>query len=166
MEYYRHTQTGWLIWAAIAGGIVAVLGTAPHGLEALPAFHLLVVAVLLLAGLCFGSLTVNVSSGQIRVAFGLGLIRRVINSADIMEARKVRNSWLMGWGLRRIPGGWMFNVSGLDAVELRLTGNRVFRIGTDEPERLLDAVHQAFNISVAPAVTTSARKGLRAGNPN
>jgi len=41
-----------------------------------------------------------------------------------------------------ISGGWMYNVWGLDAVELNLTSGKVFRIGTDEPAELLAAVEQ------------------------
>ena len=31
----------------------------------------------------------------------------------------VRNKWWHGWGVRWVPGGSMYNVWGLDAVELR-----------------------------------------------
>jgi hypothetical protein len=37
----------------------------------------------------------------------------------------------------------MRNVGGLDAVGLELTSGRRFRIGTDEPERLLHAIEEA-----------------------
>ena len=50
-----------------------------------------------------------------------------------------------------IPGGWIWNVSGLDAVELLLGDGRVLRVGTDEPEALSRAIAQ-----VAPAAGTAA----------
>jgi len=37
----------------------------------------------------------------------------------------------------------MWNVSGLDAVELALDGNRRYRIGTDDPEGLAAALERA-----------------------
>jgi hypothetical protein len=37
----------------------------------------------------------------------------------------------------------MFNVSGLDAVELELISGKRFRIGTDHPEGLETAIRQA-----------------------
>ena len=49
----------------------------------------------------------------------------------------------MGWGIRKVVGGWMFNVAGLDAVELGLSKGGLFRIGTDEPDQLLEAITQA-----------------------
>ena len=56
------------------------------------------------------------------------------------SAEKVRNKWYYGFGIRLIPGGQMYNVAGLDAVELKLTNGRVFRVGTDESDKLLTAI--------------------------
>ena len=61
-------------------------------------------------------------------------------------AREVRNSWWYGWGLRKVPGGWMFNNAGYGAVELRLASGRVFRIGTDEPDAVLSAIESARSV--------------------
>ena len=47
------------------------------------------------------------------------------------------------WGLTGIkwtPHGWMWNISGLDAIELTYHDGKKFRIGTDEPEALLEAL--------------------------
>jgi hypothetical protein len=56
----------------------------------------------------------------------------------------VRNKWWYGWGIRLTPHGWLFNVGGLDAVELELASGRKFRIGTDEPQGLLNAIRTAM----------------------
>ena len=40
-----------------------------------------------------------------------------------------------------MPGQyWLWNVSGLQAVELVLNNGKRFRIGTDEPENLVNAI--------------------------
>ena len=54
--------------------------------------------------------------------------------------RRVRNKWWYGYGVRKVPNGWMYNVAGLDAVELELGEDRVFRIGTDDPAALMAAL--------------------------
>jgi hypothetical protein len=59
---------------------------------------------------------------------------------QITSARTVTTHWIYGWGIRWIPGGWLWNVTGLDGVELALVNGRRFRIGTDEPERLAAAI--------------------------
>jgi hypothetical protein len=74
--------------------------------------------------------------------FGPGLIRRSFSRRKIVGAKRVRNEWHYGWGLRFTAFGWLFSVSGLDAVELlRDAGQRV-RIGTDEPGQLADAIRR------------------------
>jgi len=60
--------------------------------------------------------------------------------SQVQNAAVVRNKWYYGWGIRLTPGGWLWNVSGLDAVELTFKNGKKFRIGTDEPDRLLQAL--------------------------
>lgn len=90
------------------------------------------------------SLTTVVSEDDVQVWFGIGLIRRRIALNRITSAEAVRNHWIYGWGIRWIPNGWLWNVSGLDGVELALVNGRRFRIGTDEPERLAAAIQGAL----------------------
>ena len=71
------------------------------------------------------------------------LISREIRVSEILGVSAVRNPWTYGWGLRLIPGGWLWNVSGLDAVELQLRNGTLFRIGTDEPDALHAAIANA-----------------------
>jgi len=54
--------------------------------------------------------------------------------------RVVRNSWLQGFGIRMAPGFRLYNVSGLDAVDLQLKSGEIRRIGTDDPQGLLSAL--------------------------
>jgi hypothetical protein len=63
----------------------------------------------------------------------------------ITDARPVRNPWYYGLGIHYTSDGWVFNVAGLDAVEIVLENGRKIRIGTDEPERLAAAIHQAMD---------------------
>jgi hypothetical protein len=137
---YRHTQVGWIIIAAAAG--VAALTLLPLSGAPLPSPVLRAVLPLLLVVLgLFCALTVEISGGALVCRFGPGLIRRRIALAEIVEARSVRNAWHDGWGIRWRPGEYvLWNVSGLEAVELLLAGGRRFRIGTDEPQALVQAI--------------------------
>lgn len=138
---YRHSQVAGLFLAvfaaaALVGTVGAFIGgDVVIGALAL-AFFVLIAAVL--AG--FSRLDVTVTTGQVKAAFGLGWPRRVIDLTTVRAVRTVRNKWWYGWGIRKIPRGWMYNVWGLDAVELELDGGKVFRIGTDEPDELLGAL--------------------------
>jgi hypothetical protein len=138
---YRHTQVGYLMIAVLAAGIVGLsaalaFGSGPKALVA-------AIGVLALCLLLFPTLTAVVRGGRLQCFFGLGLIRREIPVAEILAVSVVRNPWIYGWGLRLIPGGWLWNVSGLDAVELRLRSGNRFRIGTDEPAALHAAIANA-----------------------
>jgi len=104
-------------------------------------FILIVVALYL-----FNSLVVKVSSEKIYVAFGSGPIRKNIPFTIIKSAEKVRNKWYYGFGIRLIPGGQMYNVAGLDAVELKLTNGRAFRIGTDELDKLMAVIQSKMGV--------------------
>jgi hypothetical protein len=103
---------------------------------------LLGIVLLVLVGctVMFHQLRVTVADGVVTTAFGLGWPRRRIPLADVLAARAERNSWWWGYGIRLTPKGWMFNASGLDAVQLDLTGGRRFRIGTDDPAGLVAAI--------------------------
>jgi hypothetical protein len=146
---YNHTQFGAVLVISLG---IATLG-ALAALTRLPplgpanAMIVLVIVVMAVSIFLFRSLTVEVASGVVAVWFGSGLIRRRIPVAEIRAARVVRNPWYYGWGIRLTPHGWMFNVSGLDAVELDLKSNKKFRIGTDEPQALVTAIEQAMRLS-------------------
>ena len=90
----------------------------------------------------FGSLTVEVSGEELRHYFGPGFWKKTYLLQDIETSKQVRNSWIYGWGIRLTPFGWLYNVSGLDAVQIQLHSGKTFRIGTDDPKGLLKAVSQ------------------------
>lgn len=140
---YHRTQKGFLtIPTAVLFGVVAVAmlkdsgGTSATPVVTSVVFMAAVLAIVLM----FSYLRVTVDNGEVVAAFGFGRPRRVIKLAEIADARQVRNRWFNGWGIRKVRRGWMFNVWGLDAVELELSSGKVFRIGTDDPEGLLRAL--------------------------
>ena len=144
MTRYQHTQMGTLI-LVLTLLTVAVLVVVGVGDALLPAVAWAIPAVILLAtAFLFGSLTVTIADGSLRCHFGPGLIRRTIPLRDIAGFQPVRNKWYYGWGIRLTPHGWMYNIAGLDAVELTLADGRHFRVGTDEPEALCRALREAI----------------------
>lgn len=137
---YRHTQFGTLTVASVVAAIAVLVWIAMSTGWHPASILVLVILVILLTLFC--SLTVTIDRRELRCFFGPGLIRRRFALADIVAAVAVRNRWYYGWGIRLTPSGWMFNVSGLDAVELELVSGNRFRIGTDEPGKLIRAIKQ------------------------
>ena len=96
--------------------------------------------LLLILAMLFGSLTTKVSKGILYWHLGIGLIRKQLDINTLTSVRKVRNKAWWGWGIRYIGNGWLYNVSGLNAIELVVDNDRVVRIGTDEPDALVSAI--------------------------
>ncbi|MFP6669710.1 MAG: hypothetical protein VB876_20535 [Pirellulales bacterium] len=149
MYDYEHTQPGTLFRVALGfwllvflAGAVAVLVS---GVGAEKAIVPIILAAIFAAVIALvHSLTVRVSHNEIRLSFGVGLIQKSFLIDDIEAAATARNRWYNGWGIKKIRGGWLYNVSGFDAVEIQLNSGRRYRIGTDKPRELLAAVESAM----------------------
>ena len=96
-------------------------------------------AIFVIIGL-FATLTVEIRDGLLRFRFGLGLIRKKLKVAEIESCEVVRNPWYYGWGIHATGKGWVYNVSGFEAVEIFMSDGRRLRIGTDEPDLLRKAI--------------------------
>ena len=89
------------------------------------------------------SLTVEIKNGFIQCVFGPGIVKQKIKISEVLNACTVKNPWYEGWGIRWIPGKYVvWNVSGFDAVEIQLSSFKKFRIGTNEPDKLLEAIRE------------------------
>lgn len=134
MEIYKHTQMGWTVIISMGIVISVCLGILLSNW-----IGFLVAGILFIGIILFASLTVVVNDAFIRIRFGVGVIRKSFKLADIKSCSIVRNKWWYGWGIHWTPEGLLFNISGLDAVQLVMNNGKVYRIGTDEPQKL-DAV--------------------------
>ena len=97
------------------------------------------VFILIVLTWLFGSLTVEIDSEQLRHYFGPGFWNKTYLLREIESVKQVRNSWIYGWGIRLTPHGWLYNVSGLAAVEITLRSGRKFRIGSDDTSNLVSS---------------------------
>lgn len=147
MLEYRHTQRGTLMvyslggGGMIAAGISVLMMSLGSSSVRIPG---IVGLVLLFCAYLFHSLTVQVSHQRIALRFGHGLIRKSFHTADICDAEIVRNRWYYGWGIKFTPHGWLYSVSGFEAVQIELRNGRKYRIGSDEPKELLAAIRTAI----------------------
>jgi len=147
MAQYEHTQPGTLMRLVFGSGVMISGGAAGWTATHDPAGAIVpaVITVVLLACLfVFHDLTVQVSKEHIALRFGVGLIRKRFVMTGIQKAVPVRNHWYYGWGIKYTPHGWLYNVSGFDAVEIQLSNGRKYRIGTDEPDKLCLAIDKGI----------------------
>ena len=94
------------------------------------------VPVLLVTAWLFHSLTIEIGSGELRWHFGPGLVRKSVPLSEISSAKPVQTNLLEGWGIHMSRYGWLYNVSGFDAVAITLRSGKCFALGTDEPQML------------------------------
>ncbi|MEI6748073.1 MAG: hypothetical protein WCM93_02825 [Bacteroidota bacterium] len=132
-------QFGGVIMYAMLGSIVllVIIMLTVHEKELPVLFLGLTIPLLALVTLLFYNLTVEVTREKVAFRFGIGLVRRSYSICDIDTCTPVTNRLWYGWGIHFIGNTTVYNVSGIQAVELTFKGRkRRVRIGTDEPEKL------------------------------
>jgi CTP:phosphocholine cytidylyltransferase-like protein len=94
----------------------------------------------------FISLQVRIDEKYISIKFGYGIFNKKFSLDDILSAKTVKNHRYYGWGIRVWfwPKMWIFNVSGFDAVEIKMKNDKIYRIGSDEPKKLEQAILKAM----------------------
>lgn len=131
---YRHTQVGYVTLGATtvaAIGLVSIIVRHHH-----PALWI-GVTLLVLLGVLFSSLTIEVADGELRSHFGPGFWRKRWALADVAGAELAPIRAWEGWGIRFTPRGMLYDVAGTKSVEVHLRSGTRFRLGSDEPEKLL-----------------------------
>ncbi|MCK6462421.1 MAG: hypothetical protein L6Q29_01200 [Candidatus Pacebacteria bacterium] len=155
MENYKHTQIGYLM-LVITLAVLALFAWLQITARAEPPSYnsganfaiTAIMALILFILASFSTLTVAIDGQLLKVRFGWGIFRKKFPLTEIAAVRKVKNHWYYGWGvrLRFWPRMWIFNVSGFDAIELTMKNGKIYRIGTDEPEKLEMAIRQAAHL--------------------
>jgi len=102
-------------------------------------------AISALVAVLFHSLLVEVDGDALRLSYGIGIVRKRFDMDALRDAYAVRNKWWYGLGIRLTAHGWLYNVSGLDAVEIVRISGKKFRVGTDEPQALVAALKAAMS---------------------
>jgi hypothetical protein len=145
---YEHTQAGWPMRIAFAlGALLLLVVTLLPEMQRSPAPVPVLLggaAVMLALGWLWSSLTVRIAEGALQLRFGLGFPRKSVPLADIAAVEVTRTGFWDGWGLHRTRRGWLYNVSGLDAVLVHRKDGKSFLVGSDEPRRLKAALERAM----------------------
>jgi len=146
---YKHTQISYLMLIVSLGVLVLFAWTYIMASAESPSIdsgtNLAVttsMAIIICVLVSFVSLQALVDEKYLLIKFGYGLFKKKFLLANIVSAKAVKNKWYYGWGIRyRL---WtkirIYNISGLEAVEIKLKNGKTFRIGTDEPEKLAQAI--------------------------
>ena len=153
MTAYKHTQIGYLMLVItlvvlmfFAWIQITARAEAPSYYSGTNFAITAIMALILFILASFSTLTAVIDEQFLRIRFGWGIFRKKFLLTDIATTQKVKNYWYYGWGIRLWfwPKMWIFNVSGFDAIELNMKNGKIYRIGTDEPEKLEAAIKQVI----------------------
>ena len=115
---YKHTQIGYLIIFVLfaATVFVAITGIAAPSDRGVLVIDGIIELILLICAIVFSKLTIKVGEATLHACFGIGLICKKVPLSEILGCESIRIRWWYGWGIHLTPYGWLYNVSGLDAV--------------------------------------------------
>jgi hypothetical protein len=140
---YEHVQYGYVGAGTLVFVLIMGVLTLPEAFDDSTSAGWAVTATLVVIAaitVWFSKLAVTIEETTLTAAFGLGRPHKTIDLSDVVTATPVRNRWTQGTGIRKISGGWMYNVWGLDAIELTLHSGEIVRIGTNDLDNLLASV--------------------------
>ena len=142
VKHYQHTQIGYLLIIALSiVPLFIAYRMAVHGFSWIDFSAIALIGVFLVL---FATLTVVIEEDVLRIRFGPGILRKNFSLKDIESCHVVKNPWYYGWGIHITPHGWLYNVSGSYAVEIKMKTGTKYRIGTDVPNDLETAIRQAI----------------------
>jgi hypothetical protein len=139
---YERTQVGWVVICVVCIAIIVVAIKIRN--ESSPNWQISVAVelLLLLTLAVFYKLTIKIDNHVLRISFGAGVVGKTVQLTEIDTYEPVRIRWWYGWGIHLTPYGWLYNVSGWDAVAIKLRNGKKFAIGTAEPQALVEAIRR------------------------
>jgi transcriptional regulator with XRE-family HTH domain len=142
-QTYKHKQWGTVTLLGIPI-LAAILLAINDWIQVLPPTALGVLfAVLTSVTIIFSSMTIEVNESEVSWYFGPGVLKKHILLEEIASCRNVKNPLWMGFGIHAFGTGWIYNVSGLLGVEIELKGGSFIRLGTNQPNYLVQAISDA-----------------------
>jgi hypothetical protein len=134
MKDHKEFTFGWLIFAIVIPIHLLLtylyvnhIGDRPLSTN----IYAVITVTLFLTYILFYGLTTQVTAEKIIVSFGPGIIKKRIELKTVKTVEAVKSPWYYGWGIRIIPNGVLYNISGRDSVELRFNDRKgIIRIGT------------------------------------
>lgn len=138
MGKYKSKQTAYFIVIPVLAA--ALLASWALMVEGFTLGAIVLAVVLLLTALGFSSLTITVDDQYIKLKFGIGFYKRKFPLAGIKSASSMRIPFWYGWGIHWVFNGWVYNVSGFQAVEIIYESGKRVVIGSNEPKKLVEAI--------------------------
>jgi len=137
---HEENQVGWFVIVLMLPVLLFLSlsyfyqwGTSPVSLTGYILLSIIFLACLLL----FFRMKTVLSDDHINISYGIGLIKKRILLERVEAVSVVRNRWYYGLGIKIIKNGTLYNIHGLNAVELDIKKQKtIIRIGSGDPQKL------------------------------
>jgi len=144
MESKQFTQFGTFTVIIMSALLIVFAGLLiKHGFSADQETFLytFLIVISLICLLTFYKLTIIVDNATVSFKLGFGIFSKSYNISEIASCKPVKNLWIYGVGIHKIPNGWLYNASGLKAIELRFRNtDKIIRIGTNKPDEIVKVI--------------------------
>ena len=153
---YRYTQIGILtiLMILLAAAFTALMfasglnSTEGGDASVLKVTALVVAGLFVLVLASFYSFTIQIANGELNFWFGFGVARKSFPITEILSVEIVKNPWYYLWGIKSIPGGWLYSIApGGRVLELIFKDNRKIHLGTNRPEEIKRSLAEAIGRS-------------------
>jgi hypothetical protein len=95
----------------------------------------------------FYGMTIIVFDYQIQVKFGIGFYTKRIDFSSIDSISVTKYPLYFGYGIRMIPKGMLYNVSGRHAIEIKIKGKKsALYIGTNDWDNLKMVLEESIKM--------------------
>ena len=146
MTRYEHTQTGYVLICGLFVGAFAFAFARFFQTSPQRQIFFVISILFLITIVAFYKLTITINSEILCASFGVGLVRKKVTLAEVAASEPIRIRWWYGWGIHLTPYGWLYNVSGLDAVAITLLMVENLRWA----RTILRVSSRQFGVSVPP----------------
>jgi hypothetical protein len=97
----------------------------------------------------FYGMTIIVTDKQIKIKLGIGFYTKKIDISTISSVNTLTYPFYCGYGIRILPNGLLYNVSGRHAVEIKFKNKKnVILIGSNDWEILRDTIQKSLSINM------------------
>jgi len=114
-----------------------------------------VIIFLIFCLLFFYQITIYIDNEYVSFKMGIGIFGKKYKIDSLKGCKAVRNPIWYGAGIKILPNGILYNVSGLSAIELSFKNKKgIVRIGTDKPNEIAEIINKKLvNAHVESFVT-------------
>jgi hypothetical protein len=96
--------------------------------------------------LTFYGMTVIVTDNHLKIKFGVGIYSKKVDLSAIKSVTIQKYQFYCGYGIRLLPDGILYNVSGKHAIEIKFKSKKTrILIGTNDWENLKDVIEKTIS---------------------